>query len=245
MDEFLLALRVLLTLAALLAVLWWVQRRVARRQAAKREAPAIAVVSRQALTPKAQAVMIEADGRRLLLGVTEHSVTVLHADADAPPAETASSAGDVARRARLTLAPSVAASDLAASDAPDAELPPALADVTSFEAALARAAANRDGAAANRDGAAANRDGAAANRDGAAANRDGAAANRDGAAANRDGAAANRDGAAANRGAPQPTAQQAEAEPLRRPRNNRRRITPETVGWRAYGGELLRVARGR
>ncbi|WP_353987981.1 flagellar biosynthetic protein FliO [Ruicaihuangia caeni] len=201
MDEFLLALRVLLTLAALLAVLWWVQRRVARRQAAKPEAPAIAVVSRQALTPKAQAVMIEADGRRLLLGVTEHSVTVLHADADAPPAETASSADDVARRARLTLAPSVAASDLAASDlaasdAADAELPPALADVTSFEAALARAAANRDGAAANR-------------------------------------------------GAPQPTAQQADGEPLRRPRNNRRRITPETVGWRAYGGELLRVARGR
>ena len=38
----------------------------------------ITVVSRQGLSPKSSVVIIEAEGKRFVLGVTEHNVSVLH-----------------------------------------------------------------------------------------------------------------------------------------------------------------------
>ncbi|MDQ4504124.1 flagellar biosynthetic protein FliO [Sinomonas sp. ASV322] len=82
MDSLLLGLRVLVSLAAVLGLMWLLHRRL-RRGAAPARAKALAVVSRQAVGSKASVVLVEADGRRFLLGVTEHGISVLHT-AEAP-----------------------------------------------------------------------------------------------------------------------------------------------------------------
>lgn len=84
MDDLLQVLRVLLALAAVGAALWWLQRRAVRRGRAGEADRPVRVLARQGLAAKAQLVLIEADGRRMLLGVTEHSVAVLR---DAPADE--------------------------------------------------------------------------------------------------------------------------------------------------------------
>nr|WP_231707726.1 flagellar biosynthetic protein FliO [Arthrobacter sp. zg-Y919] len=81
-----LGLRVLVSLGAVLGLLWFLQRyltRNARFDGANQ--PAVRVVSRQPLTPKASVVVVETEGQRFLLGVTEASVNVLHT-AELPPA---------------------------------------------------------------------------------------------------------------------------------------------------------------
>ena len=82
METLFVALRVLLSLGAVLALLWLLQRRFARGgvgSAAKaRAANNPAVVGRQSVGSKAHVVVVEHDGRRFLLGVTEHGVNVLH-----------------------------------------------------------------------------------------------------------------------------------------------------------------------
>lgn len=81
MDTLLVAGRVLVSLAVVLALLWYLQRRIGGKMRTARTTPdAVTVVSRQTITPKASVVVIELEGRRLLLGVTEQSVNVLHAD---------------------------------------------------------------------------------------------------------------------------------------------------------------------
>ncbi|NKX93566.1 flagellar biosynthetic protein FliO [Sanguibacter hominis ATCC BAA-789] len=66
------------------------------------QAPAIVVLGKQALTPKAGLALVEVGGRRLLLGVGEQGVTVLDTQ-DAPAAQPAAVAvrpdGDLAREA--------------------------------------------------------------------------------------------------------------------------------------------------
>lgn len=78
METVFVALRVLLSLAVVLGLLWWLQRRLTRGPRATRVNP-ITVVTRQSISPKASVVMIEVDGQRLVLGVTEHAITVLQA----------------------------------------------------------------------------------------------------------------------------------------------------------------------
>ena len=85
MDQLILGLRVLVSLAAVLGLMWVIARRL-RRGAASPKARALAVVSRQAVGPKASIVLVDAEGRRLLLGVTEHGISVLHSG-EAPAAE--------------------------------------------------------------------------------------------------------------------------------------------------------------
>nr|WP_231713466.1 flagellar biosynthetic protein FliO [Arthrobacter sp. zg-Y769] len=80
-----LGLRVLVSLGAVLGLLWFLQRRFSRTiGAAGTTQPAVQVVSRQPLTPKASLVVVETDGQRLLLGVAEGSVNLLHS-APLPP----------------------------------------------------------------------------------------------------------------------------------------------------------------
>lgn len=67
----------MLSLAAVLGVLWFLQRRVARTQAKRRDSEAITVLGRQGVGPKAQVVVIQTEDARYVLGVTEHGVSVV------------------------------------------------------------------------------------------------------------------------------------------------------------------------
>lgn len=81
MDTVFLALRVLVSLGAVLGVIWFATRWITggKRSPIGRAAKAkqLTVVAKQGLGAKASVAIVEAGGRRLLLGVTEHSVTVL------------------------------------------------------------------------------------------------------------------------------------------------------------------------
>ena len=84
MDTLFLALRVLLSLAAVLGVIWFAQRRLSKGVRTK-AGKTINVVGRQGVGAKASVAVIDVDGKRFLLGVTEHAVTILHTS-DAPVA---------------------------------------------------------------------------------------------------------------------------------------------------------------
>lgn len=95
MDTALVALRVLLSLGAVLALLWYAQRRLTRSTAKRRgkAADLVTVVGRQSVGIKASVVVVDIDGARFVLGVTEHTVSVLHSaglPSEAQPAQTES-----------------------------------------------------------------------------------------------------------------------------------------------------------
>ncbi len=79
MDTLFVALRVLLSLAAVVGLLWFLQRRISKGTRSTRSTKLVNVVTRQPLAQKASVVVIDMEGKRFLLGVTEHSVTVLDA----------------------------------------------------------------------------------------------------------------------------------------------------------------------
>lgn len=129
METLFLVLRVVVALGVVLAVIWVAHRRVSRMRARTKRTGLVQLVARQSLAPKASMVIVDADGRRLVLGVTEHAVSVLSdrpapvADADfdavlaaaVAPEQTALEASDAApvRAAHLpaaTAAPSAPAS---------------------------------------------------------------------------------------------------------------------------------------
>jgi len=73
-----LGLRVLLSLAVVLGLLWFAARKMQGTGAVRRQrAAAMSVVSRQGLGGKAGIALVEVEGRRLLLGVSEHGVSLL------------------------------------------------------------------------------------------------------------------------------------------------------------------------
>ncbi len=78
MDTLFVALRVALSLAAVLGLLWVLQRRLTRGSRGTRSQNLVTVVGRQGLGQKASVVVVDIDGRRFVLGVTEQSVNVLH-----------------------------------------------------------------------------------------------------------------------------------------------------------------------
>ena len=61
----------------MLGLLWFLQRRVSKTQARRRDAEAITVLGRQGIGPKAQLVVVQTDDARYGLGVTEHGVSVV------------------------------------------------------------------------------------------------------------------------------------------------------------------------
>ncbi|BDZ45085.1 FliO/MopB family protein [Naasia aerilata] len=81
MDTVFLALRVLVSLGAVLGVIWFATRWIlnGKRSPLGRtvKAKQLTVVAKQGLGAKASIAIVEAGGRRFLLGVTEHAVTVL------------------------------------------------------------------------------------------------------------------------------------------------------------------------
>ena len=92
METLFVALRVLVVLGVIVTVLWLVQRRVTkgRTSGRGRRGNAVTVVGRQGVGPKASVVVVDVDGNRFVLGVTERQVSVLHTsdrpqDADVTP----------------------------------------------------------------------------------------------------------------------------------------------------------------
>lgn len=86
METLFLVLRVVVALGVVLAVIWVAHRRVSRMRARTKRTGLVQLVARQSLAPKASMVIVDADGRRLVLGVTEHAVSVL-SDRPAPVAD--------------------------------------------------------------------------------------------------------------------------------------------------------------
>ncbi|MGO4690005.1 FliO/MopB family protein [Glaciibacter sp. 2TAF33] len=135
MDTFLVAVRVALSLAVVLGLLWYVQRRVTRGSTAKRNASLVTVVGRQGIGQKASVVVVDVEGTRFVLGVTEQSVNVLHSAAG--PGEAAVAVSRQARRpvvelVETSITDSGAAfartlTDAAAHDPLDPQLDPVLA----------------------------------------------------------------------------------------------------------------------
>lgn len=77
-SSLVLGLRVLLALACVLGLMWYVGRRMTGSAVVRRQrATGVSVLSRQALGSKSGVALVEVAGRRLLLGVSEHGVTML------------------------------------------------------------------------------------------------------------------------------------------------------------------------
>ena len=87
MDTLFVGLRVVLSLGVVLALLYVLQKRIVKGGRAGRQAAQVTVVARQGIGAKASVVVVDVEGERLVLGVTESSVTVLAAsEAPAAPA---------------------------------------------------------------------------------------------------------------------------------------------------------------
>jgi flagellar protein FliO/FliZ len=80
-DVVILALRVLLSLGAVLALLLLLHRRLSKMNGNRAGAGIVSVVARQGIGAKASVVVLDAEGTRFYLGVTEQSVSVLHSSA--------------------------------------------------------------------------------------------------------------------------------------------------------------------
>ncbi|WP_413601991.1 FliO/MopB family protein [Curtobacterium sp. Curtsp57] len=91
MDTLVITLRVALSLGVVLALMWVLHRRVSKGQfgAGKkprgRRSAAVEVVARQGIGGKASVVVVDVEGERLVLGVTEHGVSLLTSGAAPAP----------------------------------------------------------------------------------------------------------------------------------------------------------------
>lgn len=133
MEPLVLGLRVLVSLAAVFGLMWVLHRRL-RAGSPGLRARVLDVVARQSVGPKASVVLVDTDGRRFLLGVTEHGISVLHT-ADVPDPVTVEAEPTAAPGATLDPDPH---HDAVAGDA----LPPTATrrsvKAASFEAELRR-----------------------------------------------------------------------------------------------------------
>lgn len=162
MDTVVVGLRVVLSLGVVLALLWVLQKRLVKGgRAGSRATSQVSVVARQGVGAKASVVVVDVEGERLVLGVTESSVTVLAA-ADRPvdagaltlvPEPEESATESVTQEARVTsIAPVAFASVLSAeSAAARDELPARPADATPVELLRPRGAARRAAVSRPRD----------------------------------------------------------------------------------------------
>ena len=78
MESLVVALRVALSLAVVFGLIWFIHRRLTRGGKARLAITPITVLGKQAVGQKASVVVVDADGKRFILGVTEHSITVIH-----------------------------------------------------------------------------------------------------------------------------------------------------------------------
>lgn len=94
MDGFFLILRVAVSLAAVLGLIWFINRRWSGR-AASASPHAVTMIGRQALGQKSSVAVVDIDDHRYVLGVAEHSVTLLESypAPEPPPIVTSAGAG--------------------------------------------------------------------------------------------------------------------------------------------------------
>ena len=85
MEAVVVALRVALSLGVVFGLLWFIHRRLTRGGKLRAAATPITVLGKQGIGAKASVVVVDANGMRFVLGVTEGNVTVLHS-AEAPAA---------------------------------------------------------------------------------------------------------------------------------------------------------------
>ncbi|MBF4590227.1 FliO/MopB family protein [Curtobacterium sp. VKM Ac-1395] len=108
MDTLVITLRVALSLGVVLALMWVLHRRMAKGQfgrakARGRRSAAIEVVGRTGIGGKASVVVVDVEGERLVLGVTEHGVSLL-TSGEAPAPELTIVTGPVQLPVRATQA---------------------------------------------------------------------------------------------------------------------------------------------
>ena len=81
METLVIALRVALSLGVVLALMWVLHRRMTKSglgaKARGRRSAAVEVVARQGIGGKASVVVVDVEGERLVLGVSEHGVSLL------------------------------------------------------------------------------------------------------------------------------------------------------------------------
>ncbi|PWB97808.1 FliO/MopB family protein [Salinibacterium hongtaonis] len=114
MDALFVGLRVVVSLGVVLALLWYLQRRLSKGSLRVRKANPVVVVGRQTIGPKASVVVVDVEGSRLVLGVTDGAITMLQS-AEAPqPADFEQSMDD----AVATFSPLTAVEPLPAAEKP-------------------------------------------------------------------------------------------------------------------------------
>ena len=85
MENFFLLLRVVISLAAVLGLLFYLRKRILPRFGSH-HTQRVNVVERQSIGPKSAVVLLDVQGRRYLLGVGESSISVLDSfEAPEPP----------------------------------------------------------------------------------------------------------------------------------------------------------------
>ncbi|WIB01621.1 flagellar biosynthetic protein FliO [Curtobacterium sp. MCBA15_012] len=99
MDTLVIVLRVALSLGIVLALMWVLHRRVAKGQLGRtkargRRSATVEVVGRTGIGGKASVVVVDVEGERLVLGVSEHGVALL-TSGQAPAPELAIVTGPV------------------------------------------------------------------------------------------------------------------------------------------------------
>ena len=105
MDQVVLAIRVVFSLAVVLAMMWGLSRVMRGRGGAVRTSN-LDVVSRTSLGKRASVVVVRDGGRGLILGVTDQSVTLIGETELVPVA------GPVERRTPVELTPDLVGEDL-------------------------------------------------------------------------------------------------------------------------------------
>ena len=77
MDELFTVLRVIVSLAVVVGVIWFVQKKYVKSGGRKSRQRPVTVVARQNVGGKTSVAVIEFQGKQLLIGVTEHGISVL------------------------------------------------------------------------------------------------------------------------------------------------------------------------
>ncbi|GAA4674333.1 FliO/MopB family protein [Frondihabitans cladoniiphilus] len=77
MDTLFTGLRVVVSLGAVLGLLWVIHRKVSKSGRVSKSAKHVTVVARQGISGKASVAVVDVEGVRYVLGVTEHAVNVL------------------------------------------------------------------------------------------------------------------------------------------------------------------------
>ncbi|MBB1196472.1 FliO/MopB family protein [Curtobacterium flaccumfaciens] len=132
MDTLVVTLRVALSLGVVLALMWVLHRASRKRFSGKpsgRRAATVEVVGRQGIGGKASVVVVDVEGERLVLGVSEHGVNLL-TSGQAPAPELTIVTGPVALPVRPAPSADAFGRELAQQSDATTGLPAGTDDVT-------------------------------------------------------------------------------------------------------------------